>query len=128
MVGPVAEGDLVRMGLVTVDGDDAVAPHLPAAPAGDLGHADRQLRLHLAEERCCVRMHEREGGDLHEGRAVPGRRPAVRARDLPLGRRPKVEALPFDGLPLRVRLAAAAAACKDDRSQKKRLFASGRPG
>ena len=127
-VGPVAERDLVGVRLGAVDDDDRVAAHGAAALLGDLGHADRELRLHLPEQRGRVGMHERERRDLHERRAVPGCRPAVRDGHLPLGRSTELEALPAHRLPLTVRLAVAAAACEDEDSQQERLFASARPG
>ena len=82
-VGPVAERDLVGVRLGAVDDDDRVAAHGAAALLGDLGHADRELRLHLPEQRGRVRMHERERRHLHERRAVPGRRATVRDGHLP---------------------------------------------
>ena len=127
-VGPVAERDLVRVRLGAVDGDDAVPAHRPAALLRDLGHPDRELGLHLGEERRGVRMDERERRNLHERRPVSRGRAAVRYGDLPVCGGAEVDALAAHGLPLTVRLAAPAAACKDEHSQEERLFAPDRPG
>ena len=124
---PVAQRDLVRVRLVSVDGDDGMPAHGASALLRDLRHADRELGLHLREERCGVRVDERERRHLHERRTVFHGRTAVRYRDRPVCGGAEVDALARHGLPLTVRPAAPAAACKDGDSQEKRRFASDPP-
>ena len=127
-VGPVAERDLVGMRLVAVDGDHAVPANGPAALLGDLGHSDRELGLHLAEERRRVRP-------ARAGTSPPGRMRLPPWRSPGRSRRSPVhEAGARKWTPWRLtsatclRLAAAAAACEDEHRQKERLFASEPPG